>query len=101
MSKLLPIEDNGQIVGYLFDCPGCGNCHAPYIRPFKNEVGASWTFNGDLEKPTFQPSILATVERTDGKTMVCHSFVIDGRIQFLSDCTHALAGQTVDVPEQN
>lgn len=30
---------------------------------------------------------------------VCHSFVTDGRIQFLSDCTHSLAGQTVDLPE--
>ncbi|MBD2489029.1 DUF6527 family protein [Aulosira sp. FACHB-615] len=101
MSKLLPIEESGQIVGYLFDCPGCGNSHAPYIRPFKNDKGASWTFNGDMNKPTFQPSILAKVERTDGsKIMVCHSFVTDGRIQFLSDCTHELAGRTVDLPEQ-
>ena len=30
---------------------------------------------------------------------VCHTFVTDGRIQFLSDCTHALAGQTVDLPD--
>jgi hypothetical protein len=53
-----------------------------------------------LDKPTFQPSILARVERTDGKIMVCHSFVADGKIQFLGDCTHKLAGQTVDIPEQ-
>jgi len=30
---------------------------------------------------------------------VCHSYVTDGRIQFLADCTHALAGLTVDLPE--
>jgi hypothetical protein len=29
---------------------------------------------------------------------VCHSFVVDGRMQFLSDCTHVMAGQTVDIP---
>jgi len=29
----------------------------------------------------------------------CHSFVTDGRIQFLADCTHALANQTVDLPD--
>lgn len=29
----------------------------------------------------------------------CHSFVTDGRIQFLGDCTHSLAGQTVDLPD--
>lgn len=26
---------------------------------------------------------------------VCHSYVRDGQIQFLGDCTHKLAGQTV------
>jgi hypothetical protein len=30
---------------------------------------------------------------------VCHSFVTDGKIQYLSDCTHAMAGQTVDLLE--
>ncbi|MCZ4340562.1 hypothetical protein O4H52_03015 [Sphingomonadaceae bacterium G21617-S1] len=29
---------------------------------------------------------------------VCHSFVRNGQIEFLSDCTHALAGQTVPLP---
>lgn len=30
---------------------------------------------------------------------VCHSFIKDGKIQFLGDCTHALANQTVDLPD--
>ena len=30
---------------------------------------------------------------------VCHSFITDGRIQFLGDCTHELKGQTVELPE--
>lgn len=29
----------------------------------------------------------------------CHSFITDGKIQYLSDCFHELAGQTVDLPE--
>jgi hypothetical protein len=29
----------------------------------------------------------------------CHSFVRNGHIEFLSDCTHELAGQTVALPE--
>ena len=32
-----------------------------------------------------------------GQLTVCHSFVSDGQWQFLGDCTHALAGQTVPV----
>jgi peptidyl-tRNA hydrolase len=31
--------------------------------------------------------------------IVCSVADEDGRIEFLSDCTHALAGQTVDLPE--
>jgi hypothetical protein len=29
----------------------------------------------------------------------CHSFVTDGKIQFLPDCYHSLKGQTVELPE--
>ena len=61
-------------------------------------------YNGDAEKPTFTPSVLVTYNGSDaGKDgappSVCHSFVTDGRIQFLADCTHALAGQTVGLPD--
>jgi hypothetical protein len=30
--------------------------------------------------------------------MVCHVFVENGKIRFLDDCTHELAGKTVDIP---
>lgn len=33
------------------------------------------------------------------RPQVCHSYVTNGRIQYLGDCTHELAGQTVDLPE--
>lgn len=80
----------------LFMCPGCDQMHGPRI-----EGGSpTWHFNGDLERPTISPSVL--VRWTQGERhvkQVCHSFVRDGRIQFLTDCTHALAGKTVDLPE--
>lgn len=72
-----------------FQCPGCDEVHG--IDPTK------WTFNGDAERPTISPSILCTWGQS--KPGRCHSFVRDGRIEFLSDCTHALAGKTVDLPE--
>ena len=57
-------------------------------------------------RPTFNPSILVTREepsdnpaffddRAKDQHRVCHSFVRDGLIQYLADCTHELAGQTV------
>ncbi len=52
-------------------------------------------FNGDPDSPTFTPSIMAR----GAPGVVCHSFVTDGRIQYLGDCTHPLAGQTVALPD--
>lgn len=80
-----------------FDCPGCGLFHVLNIDP---DFKPCWSFNGDLERPTIAPSINTWQEGRDGQVrMCCHSFVRDGKIQFLNDCTHALKGQTVDMPE--
>lgn len=73
-----------------FWCPGCDEIHGISIAP------GAWTWNGDAEHPTFSPSVLVTGGAQNGR---CHSFVRDGNIQFLGDCTHALAGQTVPLPE--
>jgi hypothetical protein len=83
---------------YFFYCPGCREVHS---------LNHSWKFNGDIIRPTFTPSILVwrdaipdAIERFKEyrKPYHCHSFITDGRIQFLSDCTHDLAGQTIDLP---
>ena len=74
-----------------FSCPGCGWPHD--INVAVNPAAPNrpvWTWNGSDEKPTFSPSILVTGGELNG---ICHSFVRDGQIQFLSDCKHALAGK--------
>lgn len=75
---------------YVFHCPGC-----KYGHPFEVEApnGEGWAWNGSLDKPTFKPSLLVA----KGTPTQCHSFVTDGRIQFLADSHHELAGQTVDL----
>lgn len=80
-----------------FKCPGCGWTHMLNIDP---DSRPCWEFNGNVEKPTLTPSINASREYRDPNRpdQRCHSFVTDGRIQFLGDCTHALKGQTVDLP---
>ncbi|MGA4552393.1 DUF6527 family protein [Methylorubrum aminovorans] len=85
----------------LFWCPGCDGAHAVNVG---HGPGPRWGFNGNDERPTFTPSVLVRYDGADaGKDgappAVCHSFVTDGRIQFLGDCTHALAGQTVPLPD--
>jgi len=89
-----------------FLCPGCDDYHACRVGHVAGHP--CWGFNGDLESPTLTPSVKVTYpanpdaddDFAEWRTeRICHSFVAAGRIQFLSDCTHALAGQTVDLPE--
>jgi len=91
MMAKINISDNSA----LFICPGCMQTHR---IPFGKGSGPRWTFNGDVNKPTFSPSLrIRWTYGEEGKPGVCHSFITDGQIHFLSDCTHSLAGQTVDL----
>jgi hypothetical protein len=73
---------------YIYWCLGCGYEHA-----FNPEVHK---FNGSIEKPTVSPSLLHSNPQ---KYHTCHSFISDGKIQYLSDCWHQLAGQTIELPD--
>ena len=75
-------------------CPGCQSNHR---ITFRGEH--SWTWNGDLEKPTFNPSILVNAGQECPSVPRCHHFVRDGKIEYLSDCTHQLAGKTVEMED--
>ena len=92
---------DGTLHGYAVRCPACdaaGLGHA-HVFAARTADGRGWSFNGDVERPTFSPSMLATCTYgEDGRKTVCHSFVRDGRVEYLADCTHALAGQTIDLP---
>lgn len=35
----------------------------------------------------------------DKEGVRCHSFVRDGKIEFLGDCTHEMAGTTIELPD--
>ena len=81
------LDKDGNVYGHAIFCPGCGQAHIFDKR---------WTYNDNPVKPTFRASML--VSWTYGPEHVqrcCHSFVTDGNIQFLNDCTHDLKGKTV------
>lgn len=111
MKKVKPVSDsNGNRLGWMIFCPGCREYHL---------LNHLWYFNGDEENPTFTPSLMVqsghyldghkgdhcwctyNKEHPESPTSFtcyrCHSYVIDGRIQFLPDSTHDLSGQTVDL----
>ena len=79
-----------------FMCPGCKEIHfiTDNLTEEKAICNGPWAFNNDFETPTISPSIL--VQWTEHR---CHSFIKNGMIQFLTDCTHDLKGQTVELPE--
>jgi hypothetical protein len=112
-------DSEGRFRGIEIRCPGClysNGTPMDHVLPLsalpdgETEMSPNiawkdrWTFNGDFDKPTFSPSLNTwwggfRSGDHDVPLHRCHSFIRDGRIHFLVDCTHALAGQTVDLPE--
>lgn len=99
---------------YLHVCPACDQVHSYTTLSTPEYPCLTWEFNRDPEAPTFRPSMLIRYNRPKGHTnsnpaplgwqgeneqVVCHYFITAGKIEYQSDCTHALAGQTVDLPD--
>lgn len=97
--------------GFMHWCPACKGMHMIAVdRPFKNAAGKEvrWEFDGNLESPTFAPSVKITTGprptvpegRPDaGRIDICHYHIRKGRIEFCNDCTHELSGQKVPLPD--
>lgn len=100
-SKLRRVDD-----GYAHWCPACEEMHP---------LPDTWTFDGNLEEPTFTPSFKHSgVKKTivagkwtggwdrdaDGNTIpfVCHYVLTAGVLNFCNDCTHALVNAKVPLP---
>ena len=81
---------------YIFYCPGC-KCHHAVWTENEGYEHPIWGWNKDVEKPTVSPSIKVEYHGAD-KNTICHSFIRNGNIEYLSDCTHELAGKTVELP---
>jgi hypothetical protein len=91
VSAVLRICGAGDAYG-VFHCPGCERGHTVRVAG-----EGAWGWNGDVVLPTLTPSVFANAPGPyfTATSPSCHSFVRDGQIQFLNDCTHPLAGQTV------
>lgn len=82
---------------FSFYCPGCECDHGVWTT---NNSGPVWTYNNDIDKPTFRPSLLVTAPYA-GVNHICHTFITDGKIEYLNDCTHSFAGKTVEMEDVN
>ncbi len=99
---LLSEQEDGY---FIYWCEGCKKVHGVWTSKHSN---VRWHFNKNMEKPTFSPSLLhkgftydkdenGEVIQSSVRDMICHVFITDGNIQYLNDCTHELAGQTVEM----
>lgn len=100
-------ENQPAYTALIFVCPGCISggpdgyegihmlaVNSPSHKP-------SWDWDGNLEKPTLNPSILSHELVVNGVEIRarCHSFLREGVFEFLNDSTHELAGQKVPIPD--
>lgn len=72
-------------------CPGCEQLHRIPVNKPQSSNGCQWSWNGDVENPSFSPSINIV-----GR---CHYFIRNGNIEFCADSKHALSGKTVPLPD--
>ena len=104
---VVQVLHHGQTAYLHIWCQGCDERHQ--IVTSRPDPGVQWDWDGNLESPTIDPSLLVTSTQWEvgghfhkgshqvppGGITRCHSFIRAGQMQFLSDSTHNLAGQTV------
>lgn len=109
------MDDMGQVSSklrrgetqYFHWCPACEEMH---------QLPDSWSFDGNLEFPTFTPSFKHSGVKTinvngewtgewerdeNGKPVpfICHYVLTNGILNFCADCTHSMAGTSTPLPE--
>jgi hypothetical protein len=91
-------DTDGTLIGWEIRCPACRSWHRIWTeRPYPT-TKARWTFNGNVESPSFSPSVNISCTPHKGHTYRCHFVVTNGQISYCGDCTHEMKGQTADLP---
>lgn len=114
LSKKLRSTDygNGRL-GVSYWCQGCKRMHG-----IITDGPGAWGWDRNVDSPTFTPSVLTTYRSGEPpvtpenfaeyklnpwpqtkKDNVCHTFITNGMVQFLGDCTHEFVNQTVPLPD--
>ena len=95
------VEGGAPGESYWFWCVGCDTNHRFVTKNPEGGSGPCWTVDGNMDKPTFSPSLLCNRDLTPEHKAAgghrCHLFLRAGMLQYLNDCTHDLSGKTVPV----
>lgn len=79
----------------IINLPGpTGLLALPIMLKGTRDGTGCWTWNGSTDAPTLRPSVL---NQRQGHR--CHTWINDGKAQFLEDTSHEYAGKTLDLLE--
>lgn len=87
---------DGSGAYYMHWCPGCKHAHT---YPVGSRSAPNWNFDGNIEAPSFTPSMLIfRPAHNDGEfnhpqESICHYYLTAGVINYQNDCRHELAGK--------
>lgn len=102
--KMILYRDNMELVVHY--CPGCKRIHTVRVDgPPSIPGNHKWQLTGTPDNPSLHPSVRffypesAYKDNPDLPWYQCHYNVKNGRLEFHSDCSHELKGQTIDMPE--
>lgn len=98
--KPLYFYESGELAELMALCPACNVEHGFILKQpdgSSHDGHPSWTWNGNWEKPTFSPSMLANKSAIYEDRPLCHSFLREGQWHFLKDSTHKMAGKVIDM----
>jgi hypothetical protein len=82
----------------------CEVCDTHHVLPIKGtpkapvsgyEEAPQWEWNGDKVQPSTVPSVLSKGYAAQKNGGVCHHYVTKGKIMYLGDTTHELAGKII------
>lgn len=112
LSNVLRQANNPNAGGktLMFYCPACSETHGVNIEGNSSKE-PQWIFNGDVNKPTFSPSVRVSWtepsdnenefdDTTKDKQICCHFFVTNGMISYCGDCTHEFKNRIVPMVEK-
>lgn len=93
MTSAPDVLEHGAAGEMVFWCAGCNCMH--FFRYVAEEKLPCWSWNNSMTRPSVNPSILVRYGQGEKPAKICHFYIRDGLIDYLSDCNHSLAGKTV------
>lgn len=86
-------------VSYIF-CTACQEFHSIHTK-IPDVNGTIYNITGTLQQPTITPLVVRVIEKFNkskhSADHICNGVVTEGQIRYLENCTHTLAGKSVEL----